>query len=140
MRFSRILFTLLAIRYSLFAYSQSPRLVVGIVVDQMRSDYLTRYWDKFGYDGFKRLVREGYSLKNTHYNYAPTYTGPGHASIYTGCGPSVHGIIANNWYDKEKKHTVYCTEDNTVKALGGSERSGEMSPRRMLCTTIGDQL
>ncbi len=127
----------------LFAFPQvqpTPRLVVGIVVDQMRYDYISKYWDKFGYDGFKRLIREGYFLKNVHYNYMPTYTGPGHASIYTGCTPSVHGIIANNWYDKENDRTIYCVEDKTVKALGGSEKSGQMSPRQMLCTTLGDQL
>src|SRR5689334_13790337 len=76
-----------------------PQLVVGIVIDQMQYDYIYRFWAKYRDDGFKRLVNEGFSCKNTHHNYVPTYTAPGHASIYTGTTPSVHGIIANEWYD-----------------------------------------
>ncbi len=124
--------------YMLFA--QQPKLVVGIVVDQMRYDYIDRYWEKFGNEGFKRLVKEGFFCKNTHYNYVPTYTAPGHASVYTGTSPSVHGIIANNWFDKETNTFVYCTEDKTVSAIGGSEKSGQMSPERLFTTTLGDQL
>src|ERR1035437_1855528 len=82
------------------AVTSKPKLVVGIVVDQMRYDYIYRYWDKFGNDGFKRLVNEGFFCRNTNYNYVPTYTGPGHTSIYTGTTPAVHGIIANEWFDK----------------------------------------
>src|SRR5690606_12047290 len=70
-----------------------PKLVVGIVVDQMRYDYLTRFWDQYGVGGFKRLVIDGFNCKNNHFNYAPTYTGPGHASVYTGTSPAIHGII-----------------------------------------------
>lgn len=81
--------------------SQSkPKLVVGIVVDQMRYDYLTRFEDGFGEGGFKRMMNEGFNCKNNHYNYVPTYTGPGHASIYTGTTPKSHGIISNSWYNK----------------------------------------
>src|ERR1043165_8052124 len=85
-----------------------PKLVVGIVIDQMRYDYIYRYWDKFGNDGFKKLVNEGFFCKNTNYNYVPTYTGPGHASIYTGTTPAVHGIIANDWYKRSRMGKVYC--------------------------------
>src|SRR5690349_11066375 len=82
-------------------YAQErPKLVVGIVVDQMRYDFLLRYWDKYSDSGFKKLVNEGMLCKNVHYNYIPTYTGPGHASIYTGTTPSVHGIVSNDWYDR----------------------------------------
>ncbi|HRP60702.1 MAG TPA: alkaline phosphatase family protein, partial [Vicingus sp.] len=81
-----------------FAQQQKPKLVVGIVIDQMRYDYLDRYWNKFSDDGFKKIVNGGFNCKNTHYNYMPTYTGPGHASIYTGTTPENHGIIANDWY------------------------------------------
>lgn len=119
---------------------ERPKLVVGIVVDQMRYDYLYRYWDKFGRDGFRRLLGEGFSYENTHYNYVPTYTGPGHASIYTGTTPSVHGIIGNNWWVREEGKGTYVTEDKTVQPVGGSVAAGQMSPRHMLTTTITDEL
>ena len=88
---------------SVLAQNEKPKLVVGIVVDQMRFDYLTRFQDKYGEGGFNRLIQEGFNCKNNHFNYVPTYTGPGHASIYTGTTPKYHGIIANNWYKKEIK-------------------------------------
>lgn len=119
---------------------KKPTLVIGIVIDQMRSDFVYRYWDKYGQGGFKRLVSQGYFFKNTHYNYVPTYTGPGHASIYTGTTPTVHGIIANTWFDKSTHKKIYCTDDLEVQALGGSKKTGQMSPKNLLTTTIGDQL
>lgn len=120
--------------------SQRPKLVVGIVVDQMRQEYLLRFYDQFGEGGFKRLMNEGFMARNAHYNYIPTYTGPGHASVYTGATPAVHGVIANDWYSRELKRTVYCAEDTTVAALGGSESAGKISPDNLLSTTITDQL
>lgn len=120
--------------------SARPKLVVGIVVDQMRQEYLLRYDEKFGDDGFKRLVNQGFMARNAHYNYMPTYTGPGHASIYTGTTPATHGIIGNDWYDRELKRTIYCAEDTTVSAVGGSEGNGQISPRNMVANTITDQL
>ena len=120
------------------AAQNQPKLIVGIVVDQMRTDYIYRYWDKFEDDGFKRLLSEGYFCKNAHYNYIPTYTGPGHASIYTGTGPMEHGIIANSWYDKVNKDTVYCVGDANVNSVGTSNESGKMSPHRMLAPSLGD--
>ena len=84
-----------------------PKLVVGIVVDQMRNDYIYRYWNRYGEGGFKRLVSKGYHFKNAHYNYIPTYTGPGHSSIYTGTGPRAHGIIANDWHLKNSRKDMY---------------------------------
>ncbi len=119
--------------------NSSTKLVVGIVVDQMRYDYLTRFWNKFGDSGFKRLVNEGYNCKNNHYNYVPTYTGPGHASIYTGTTPKYHGIISNNWYDKEIKKTVYCAGDGNVQSVGTQDVAGQMSPQRMKTTTFADE-
>lgn len=117
-----------------------PKLVVGIVVDQMRYDYIYRYWNKFGADGFRRLLNEGYFCRNTSYNYVPTYTGPGHASIFTGTTPAVHGIIANDWYDRDTKKEVYCAGDNAVKGVGSDEPEGRRSPVNMLSTSITDQL
>src|SRR5690606_40565252 len=78
-------------------------LVVGIVVDQMRYDYLTRFWNKYEEGGFKRIIGEGFNFKNAHFNYIPTYTAPGHASVFTGATPQNHGIIGNNWYSKFEK-------------------------------------
>ncbi len=118
----------------------TPKLVVGIVVDQMRYDYLTRFWNQFEEGGFKRLVNDGFNCKNNHYNYAPTSTGPGHASIYTGTTPATHGIIGNNWYDKITNADVYCAEDSGYNSVGTATDSGKMAPTRLTVTTITDQL
>lgn len=123
-----------------FVMAQShPKLVVGIMVDQMRQEYLYRYEGKFGENGFKRFMREGYVLKNAHYNYVPTETGPGHASVYTGSTPSIHGIIANEWYDRALKKTVNCVNDPNQTPVG-TTGGGMVSPWRMLSTTITDEL
>lgn len=119
--------------------SEKPKLVVGIVVDQMRYDYLTRFWDRFGDEGFKRLVNEGYNFKNHHFNYVPTYTGPGHASVWTGTSPMNHGIIGNNWYNKFQKEMIYCTDDGTAEPVGTSSDAGKMSPNLMKTTSVADQ-
>lgn len=118
----------------------TPKLVVGIVVDQMRYDYLTRFWNHYGEGGFKRLVNNGFNCKNNHYNYAPTSTGPGHASVYTGATPSSHGVIGNSWYDKNIKQNVYCAGDSNYTSVGTTGSSGKMSPHRMKTTTVTDQL
>ena len=118
-------------------YSERSKLVIGIDVDQMRYDYLTRFYDKYG--GFKRMMNEGFNCKNNHFNYIPTYTGPGHASLYTGTSPKYHGIIANDWYDKELKRNIYCVEDTAVQSVGTRGDLGQMSPVRMKTTTFGDE-
>ncbi len=121
--------------------SGRPKLIVGIVVDQMRPDYLNRFAGKFGTGGFNRILREGFYCRNTNYNYAPTYTGPGHASIYTGTTPAVHGIAGNDWFDQKVMDTVYCTLDTAVSGVGGGNGAeGMMSPRRLLANTITDEL
>ena len=118
----------------------TPKLVVGIVVDQMRYDYLTRFWEHYGEDGFKRLVNGGFNCKNNHFNYAPTSTGPGHTSVYTGTTPATHGIIGNFWYDKETDSEVYCTADASYNSVGTNSDAGKMSPHHMIVTTLTDQL
>ncbi len=123
-----------------FTYAQQPKLIVGIVVDQMRYDYLFRFSDKYGKGGFKRLLSGGFECRNAQYNYVPTYTGPGHASIYTGTTPAVHGIAANDWYDKKTKKPVYCVSDKTVKSVGATSDHGLMSPANLDATTIGDEM
>jgi predicted AlkP superfamily pyrophosphatase or phosphodiesterase len=119
--------------------NDNPKLVVGIVVDQMRYDYLTRFYNKYGEGGFKRMMNEGYNCKNNHFNYVPTYTGPGHTSVYTGTTPKYHGIIGNDWYDKELKKSVYCAGDETVQSVGTTDKAGQMSPHRMKTTTFADE-
>lgn len=115
-------------------------MVVGIVVDQMRQEYLYRFEKNFGPGGFRRLTREGFMLQNAHYNYMPTYTGPGHASIFTGTTPAIHGIIGNDWYDKDQQVMVNCVGDNRQKPVGAEKGRGAVSPWRMLSTTITDEL
>lgn len=137
-KYSIVLFILIG--FSAFSQQKKPKIVVGIVIDQMRYDYLSRYWNKFGNNGFKKLIAGGFNCKNTQYNYVPTFTGPGHASIYSGTTPENHGIIANDWYDKQLKKYVYCAEDNSVKTIGSDSQDGLMSPSRMLGTTITDEL
>lgn len=117
-----------------------PKLIVGIVVDQMRYDYLNRFWNKYSENGFKKLVNEGANCTNTHYNYMPTFTGPGHASIFTGTTPINHGIIANNWYDKSNKISTYCVEDTLFHTIGSTSSNGKMSPQQLLTSTITDEL
>ena len=117
-----------------------PKLIIGIVVDQMRWDYLYRYESKYTNNGFKRLLSQGYSCENTQIPYVPTYTAPGHTCIYTGSVPALHGIIANNWYDKNLKKSIYCTDDANYKSVGDSSVAGKMSPVNLLTTTICDEL
>lgn len=137
------IFLILISLISFNAFSQTnpkPKLVVGIIVDQMRQDYIYRYWDKYSENGFKKLVTQGFNCKNTQYNYIPTFTGPGHASVYTGSTPAYHGIASNDWYDRKTKKTVYCADDSTVNPLEGSDRDSKMSPRNLLTSTITDEL
>lgn len=117
-----------------------PKLVVGMVVDQMRWDFLYRYSNHYSSNGFKRLVREGWSCENTHINYSPSFTACGHACIYSGSVPAVHGITGNNWYDQKENKIVYCTEDAAEKTVGSSSGGGKMSPRRLLTTMVTDEL
>ncbi len=122
------------------AWSEPPRLVVGIVVDQMRTDYIYRYWNNFGEDGFKRMVKEGAFLRDAHFNYAPTHTGPGHASVYTGTTPKDHGIVANDMFVRTTGAGLYCVQDDRMTGVGGTGVKGQRSPYNLLSTTIADEL
>ncbi len=119
---------------------QKPKLIVGIVVDQMKMDYLFRFENKFGEDGFKRLMNDGFYSLNAHYNYTPTYTGPGHASIYSGTTPSNHGIIGNDWYNRVIEDEINCVDDSTVNTVGANNGSGEYSPINLLASNISDEI
>lgn len=115
-----------------------PKLVVGIVVDQMRWDYLVRYYDNYCDGGFRRLLNEGFSCDNNQINYIPTVTAIGHSAVYTGSIPSIHGIAGNNFY--KNGAPTYCTDDATVRGVGSDSKAGLMSPRNLLVTTVGDEL
>src|SRR4051812_8710889 len=118
-----------------------PKLVVGIVVDQMRWDFLYRYYSRYDEKGgFKRLLGHGFSCENTLIPYAPTVTACGHASIYTGSVPGINGITGNSWWDSQLNRSVYCTEDSSVKTVGSSTEAGMQSPKNLLTTTICDEL
>jgi arylsulfatase A-like enzyme len=139
----KYLLALVSLVFTLTSFGQkstTPKLVVGIVVDQMCYEYLYRFYDKFSDGGFKRLMNEGTNCRNTQYNYIPTYTGPGHASIYTGTTPSNHGIVANDWYDRDTKREINCVEDSTVHSVGVVSDYGKFSPLNLKANTITDQL
>lgn len=118
----------------------TPKLLVGIMADQMRPDYLTRFGPDFGPDGFNRLRRAGMECRNTHYNYLPAVTGPGPASVYTGTTPRHHGIVGNSWYDRRLRRDVYCTDDTTAQLVGTTSKGLGVSARNQLSTTLGDEL
>src|SRR5690242_12529697 len=128
-----------------FVFAQStavsrPKLVVGIVVDQMRWDYLYRYYDRYGEDGFKRLLNDGFSCENTFINYLPSYTAVGHSVIFTGSVPAIDGIVGNDWVNQQTGKSSYCTEDSTVQTVGAPGIAGQMSPHNLLVSTITDEL
>jgi predicted AlkP superfamily pyrophosphatase or phosphodiesterase len=136
----------LILLFPAFAQSQSPekpkrpKLVVGLVIDQMRWDFLYRYADRYGTGGFNRLQEKGFSCENTYIPYTPTYTAAGHASIYTGSVPAVNGIIGNNWYSRQKNSSVYCTDDDGVQTVGSNSKAGLMSPKNLWTSTVTDEL
>jgi predicted AlkP superfamily pyrophosphatase or phosphodiesterase len=132
------LFFLLFVSSALQAQN-APKLVVGIVIDQMRFDYLSTFSHGYCDSGFVKLLKKGSSWQEMHYNYIPTFTGPGHASIYTGTTPAFHGIAANDWYDVATKQEMYCTQDASSKGIGAENVQG-MTPKNLRVPTIGDQL
>lgn len=149
MNMKKILFilTLLSSQFLIGQENNKPKLVVGIVIDQMRAEYLYRFQDNYSEDGFKRLLRNGYNVKNMHYNYVPTATGPGHTSIYTGTTPTNHGIVSNDWYSRALKRIVYCVEDSTVNLIDNDGINKDLkygnysrSPKNIKTTTITDEL
>jgi predicted AlkP superfamily pyrophosphatase or phosphodiesterase len=119
---------------------QKPKLMIGIVVDQMRWDYIYKFQHRYGANGFNKIVKNGFSQENTFIPYTPTVTAIGHSSIYTGSVPAITGIVGNNWFNKSLNRMVYCVEDSTVIGIGSKNANGKMSPRNMLTSTIADEL
>lgn len=137
-----VLFALSA-AFSFTSSAQSapkPKLVVGVVVDQMCYEYLYRFQPKFSKNGFVKLMNKGTHCRNTQYTYVPTYTGPGHASVYTGTTPSNHGIVANEWYHRKLKKEVNCVGDTAMLPVGSDYKGGKCSPQNLKANTITDQL
>jgi predicted AlkP superfamily pyrophosphatase or phosphodiesterase len=147
LRRSFLLFTIYLFTAAAFAQTAppqgpvgKPKLVVGLVIDQMRWDYLYRFHALYGAGGFKRMLKEGFSSENNMIPFVPTYTGVGHSCIYTGSIPAINGIVGNNWFDKSTGKGVYCTDDSTVTGVGSTGKAGKMSPANMWVTTITDEL
>jgi predicted AlkP superfamily pyrophosphatase or phosphodiesterase len=123
------------------ARADTPKLVVTIIVDQMRYDYLERFEKHLRPDGFRLLTEKGAFMTYARYNYFPTVTGPGHASYLSGSTPALNGIVGNDWYDRKLGKTIYCAEDPTVHGVGGGTASGgKRSPRNLIGATVADQL
>ncbi len=122
------------------AQLKRPKLVVGIIVDQMRWDFLYRYYNRYGNGGFKRLLRDGFSCENTMINYLPSQTAAGHSCIFTGSVPAIDGITGNEWIEQLTGKLQYCTGDSSAQSVGTSTNEGKMSPRNLLVSTITDEL
>src|SRR5581483_8974037 len=120
--------------------STRPKLIVGVVIDQFRYDYLTRFSDLFGEGGFKRLMREGAFFENANYIHVPTFMAPGHATFMSGSVPSLDGIVGNTWFDRATGKSVTSVSDDTVKPIGGASPALAASPRRFIGSTVGDEL
>ena len=116
-----------------------PKIVVGIVVDQMRWDYLYRFADHYGEGGFKRLLKGGFSCQNTMISYLPSYTAPGHACIYTGSVPAIDGIAGNNWIENTTGQPMYCVDDAHVWLHGDNTKAPSMSPANLTVSTVTDE-
>jgi arylsulfatase A-like enzyme len=122
------------------AYNGHPRLIVVIVIDQFRADYLERYRDQFGEGGFRTFLDRGAYFANCQYDYANTRTAPGHATLFTGAYTSGHGILANEWWDPQKKKMVTSVEDDSTHLVGVGGNATGASPHNLLASTLGDQL
>jgi predicted AlkP superfamily pyrophosphatase or phosphodiesterase len=117
-----------------------PRLVIGIVVEQLKYDQLEKFRDRLGENGIKRLINEGTYFKNASFEYMLTQSAPGHATISTGTEPSFHGITSDNWYLPLRNELIYCSKDIEVNAIGGSFETGMNSPVNLQASTFSDEL
>ena len=119
--------------------AEKPKLILAVVVDQFRYDYLTRFRADY-HDGFDRLLTQGAVFTDAHHIHFPTVTAIGHSTFLSGATPSVSGIIGNEWYDRGVKHPVTSVSDENTQLLGGIKGAVGSSPRRLLVSTIGDEL
>lgn len=126
--------------WGLQARAGAPKLVVAIAVDQLRYDYLERFEPQLSPNGFRVMTERGVFMTFARYNYAPTVTGPGHASYLSGCGPAVHGILGNSWFNKKTRKEVGCVSDSSVQSVGTTNSAGQASPHQFIGATLADQL
>jgi len=119
---------------------EKPKLIVNIVIEQMRYDFLDRFYNQFGHEGFNKIISEGTLCKNTHINYMFTQSSPGYASIVTGATPSIHGIVADQWYKNISETKVESTKNTKYKTVGSKSRYGEHAPLQLITSTISDEL
>ncbi len=143
----RIIFGFCVVFYSLNIFGQGaylppdkPKLVVGIIVEQLRYDQLERFRDKLSENGIKRLLNEGTLFRSASYDYMLTQSAPGYSTISTGTEPSYHGITSDSWYVPLKDELIYCTKDVSVNPVGGSYESGLHSPVNLQASTFTDEL
>src|ERR1700757_1085066 len=122
------------------AYQNRPKLIVVIIIDQFRGDYLMRYYDRFGNGGFRLLMDRGAYFSDCHYDYANTRTAPGHATLLTGAYSSGHGIAANEWWDPQKKRMVTSVEDDSTRLVGVAGDAKGASPHNLMASTLGDEM
>jgi predicted AlkP superfamily pyrophosphatase or phosphodiesterase len=125
------------------SFPNRPKLVLVLVIDQFRYDYLMRFRPLFGKGGFNRLLDGGAVFTDCRYDYATTMTGPGHATLLTGAYPNVHGIIENDWYDRDRQREVYCVEDLSTRMVANREKSSPspgFSPHYLTASSLGDEL
>ncbi len=134
-----LLFSICISAQSEHKINEKPRLVVGIVVDQMKYEYIPKFWNKYGDKGFKKLVTQGFNAKNAHYSYAVTSTAPGHATVVTGTTPNYHGIVGNDWFNPSLSKEIYCVDDFLQKSVGTLSDEGQKSPKNLQTTTISDE-
>ncbi len=140
MKLSRALPVLIGLIFASPLLAEKPKLVVAILVDQLRYDYMERFHDQFSEGGFRLLTDRGAFMTFARYDYAPTLTGPGHATFLSGSTPAIHGIIGNDWFDKATGKPMYCCKDSTVEGVGAAGAAGQMSPRNFIGATLADQM
>jgi predicted AlkP superfamily pyrophosphatase or phosphodiesterase len=121
-------------------FNKPPKLVVGIVIEEMRYEMLLRYWDSFGENGFKKIINQGAFCTQTYHNYLITQNGVGQASIVTGTYPSYHGIIADSWYNRLTNVTVGCADDSKFNLINGELTMGNYTPSNLMSSTLGDEM
>src|SRR6056297_769149 len=119
---------------------KKPRLVVRVVVEQMRYEMLLRYWGRFGEDGFRKLVDEGVVCRNARIGYAQPDRSSGFATLSTGTYPSMHGIVADHWYDRLSSEQKLAIDHPQYRGLGGEQENGNYSPHNLMASTTGDEL
>lgn len=120
--------------------SEKPKLIIGIHISQFRYDYIPRFWDKFGEDGFKKLISRGSYCENTSFNYLHSDLGVGSATISTGTNPNQHGIIAASWYNNLSDIEVDYIYDSKAQTIGGEFEAGQYSPHQLMTTTWADEI